>query len=41
MHVDWVKVDQMNNASIGESGASGGSAVLEEESLLGSIIVNE
>ena len=41
MHVDWVNIDQINNAAIGESGASGDNAVSEEESLHGSSIVND
>ena len=41
MHVDWIKVDKINSVAIGESGASGDSVVLEEESLHGSNIINE
>ena len=41
MHVDWVKVNQINSAAIGESGASGDNTFLEEESLHGSSIINE
>ena len=41
MHVDCVKVDEINSVAKGESGANGDSIVLDEESLHGSSIINE
>ena len=41
MHVEWVRIDQINSVAKRESGASGDNTVLEEESLHGSSIINE